>query len=478
MSGLFISYSWKDEKSVARFCDDLLRHKVSFWIDRKKLEVGMSLPEVIQTAIRECEFFCLLVSPDALKSPWVQKEYRFACEQRKTILPCWIRSPDDVDSLTVAAHPFYGLHDIVYADFRHSYEQGINEFFGKLGIVYHPLYPDVEEFFNELKQKVSPAPWEIYSMLRDYFQEADRSRKADQYEQAIQKLEIIVRIKPELVSPKVALGICYALVEKHGEAAREFAEVTKYSPSDYRGWAGLGAAQYYLGDFAEAVAAFERALKIRKHADELRNNYGRALLGLRRSKEAAKAFRQAREQMPKDANVLAGLGTALLWNGQYHEAVSIFQEALRFSSAPLAEAVCGLGEALENLNRLEEAREIYRHSQSTGNPEIIRRLARSEWCLGNIDRSLQLYDDLCRDLKNRQVYLVEMAQLLSKLGRDNEMRRKCEESLKCQIVSASDFYYAGLACYLLGEKIAAACFYQTSTKMDREFAGFPYQKLN
>lgn len=476
MADVFISYSWEDKKTVTRIHEDLVRHKITVWRDTDQFQVGASLSDAIPKAIQDCKFFCLMVSPDALASEWVQKEFACARQAAKTILPCLLHQIKMM-KLGKPSHPFHGLQDIIYADFTGAYEEGIIQLLEKIGVTYEPFYPDVEEFLEELRKKIEPTPKGIYRLLGDYFQEADRSRKREKYEQAIQNLEIIVRIKPELITPKIALGICYALAEKHVEAAKEFVQVTASLKSDYRGWAGLGAAKYYLGDCAGAVAAFREALEVRRDAYELLNNYGRALLGVRRGTEAIEVFRKAHEQDPRDRNILAGLGTALLWDGQFQKAIAEFKKALEDSAKPLDEAVCGLGEALENLNQFDEALETYQKYYQAGGPEVIRRLARLEWRMGNSDRSLQLYKELCRETDNRQVYLVEMAQLLYKQGRYNDMRSKCEDSLKSRLVSASDFYYAGLACYLLGEKIAASCFYNTACSMDVEYAKFAYQKL-
>jgi len=478
MSEVFISYSHKDQKIVTRIYNDLVRHQIIVWRDENQnRRLGMSLPDVILNNIENCKFFCLMISSDAFSSEWVQKEYKLAREKSKMILPCLIQ-PIDMEVLKDIAHPFYGLQDIFYADFISSYEQAMFELLEKMEIIYHPFYPDIEEFLTEVAQKVEPMRSGNYLSFSEYFQEATKSHKQNNYDQAIEKLEIIVRTKPELVTPKIALGNCYGLIEKHKEAAAEFKKVTEMLNSDFRGWAGLGAAKYYLGDFEEAIAAFRKALDLRRNAYELLNNYGRALLRLRRSKEAIKVFQQAHERMQNnDPNILAGLGTALLWNSQYHLAVEAFQKVLIISSTPMEEVVCGLGEALEKLNRFDEARQIYCKGQSTNDPEIIRRLARLEWRMGNITCSLKLFDELCQQTENRRVYLVEMAQLLHTLGRQKEMLVKCEESLKDKAVSATDYYYAGLAYFLLGEKIASASHYNTACKMDHEFVKFNYHEL-
>jgi hypothetical protein len=118
----FISHSSKDKPFVRKLAADLVASGVKVWLDEQNMLVGDSIPEKIAQGLAESDFFLIVVSKNSVSSPWVKRELNSAIvheiERRKvTILPIKL---DD------AAMPDT-INDKLYADFSHSYEDGLEK---------------------------------------------------------------------------------------------------------------------------------------------------------------------------------------------------------------------------------------------------------------------------------------------------------------------------------------------------------------
>ena len=87
MKKIFISYSRKDLTFVKKLASDLEDAGYDVWYDLTDLEGGDRWADAIEDAIRESEAFIVVVSPRSVESEWVQKEFLFAGNLHKRIVP-------------------------------------------------------------------------------------------------------------------------------------------------------------------------------------------------------------------------------------------------------------------------------------------------------------------------------------------------------------------------------------------------------
>lgn len=118
----FISHSTKDKPFVRRLAADLVASGVKVWIDEQNMLVGDSVPEKIAQGLAESDFFLIVVSENSVKSEWVKRELNNAIvheiERRKVkVLPIKLDGAPMPDT----------IKDKVYADFSHSYEDGLEK---------------------------------------------------------------------------------------------------------------------------------------------------------------------------------------------------------------------------------------------------------------------------------------------------------------------------------------------------------------
>ena len=84
---VFISYSRKDEETVATIKAILDEFKISYWIDKEGIFSGENYKEVIVDAIEVAKVVIFVSSVNSNASINVIRELGYAVQQRKTIIP-------------------------------------------------------------------------------------------------------------------------------------------------------------------------------------------------------------------------------------------------------------------------------------------------------------------------------------------------------------------------------------------------------
>ncbi len=75
---IFLSHSTQDHDVVAAIADAVQGQGLQAWLDVRQLTAGDKLEPEIRTAIEGAAQFVVVLSPSALKSPWVRKEIEYA----------------------------------------------------------------------------------------------------------------------------------------------------------------------------------------------------------------------------------------------------------------------------------------------------------------------------------------------------------------------------------------------------------------
>ena len=116
---LFISYSHADKTFVDRLATQLVKAKVSVWLDRWELNLGDSLITKVQDAITDSSALLVILSKSSVESEWCKKELtsgllRELEERRVVVMPVLM---EDCEI------PLF-LRDKLYADFRTNFDDG------------------------------------------------------------------------------------------------------------------------------------------------------------------------------------------------------------------------------------------------------------------------------------------------------------------------------------------------------------------
>lgn len=118
---VFVSHSSADKPFVRRLAEELKARDVHVWLDEEALEVGHSISQGISEGLRRADYLLIVLSESSVQSAWVQNELNAALMEEASrkgiaVLPAVI---DDCEIPIL-------LRDRIYADFRRSFEVGMN----------------------------------------------------------------------------------------------------------------------------------------------------------------------------------------------------------------------------------------------------------------------------------------------------------------------------------------------------------------
>lgn len=151
----------------------------------------------------------------------------------------------------------------------------------------------------------------------------------------------------------------YVLLKDLTDADRWFTEVAAQKPNDPEVWYLLGRTQYNENRFDEAIASFQRVLRLRPQDERAEDNLGLAYEGLGRTAEARAAYETAirwQGSQPVDAQPYLNLGDLKINQGDAAGAIDALKHAalLAPDNARIHEE---LGRAYEQTGNLDGAQQ-------------------------------------------------------------------------------------------------------------------------
>ena len=230
MTQVFISYSRKDLEFVDLLANDLKTAGFDVWYDLSGLEAGSRWGSEIQKAIQASQFFLVTLSPNSIKSDWVEREFLFASEQGLKIIPL----------LYQPCHlPMWSLN-LHFIDM-----QGRN---------YSLHLPELLKIMG-----VKPASEDENPIATHYIKIGDEYRKRGQTSQAIESYQQALQADPGFLKARSNIGAIYLFEQAYSEAAEAFEQVLQVSSEDLVAQAGWSDANMALGNQARAEGRIDEA---------------------------------------------------------------------------------------------------------------------------------------------------------------------------------------------------------------------------
>jgi hypothetical protein len=132
--GVFLSHSNKDRKFVLSLARDLTRHGIPYWYSATHIAIARQWHDEIGKALGRCDWFLVVLTPDAVKSGWVKRELLFALSDNRynqRIVPLLLKDCDYSDLS-------WTLPSFQIVDFRKNVEAGIQKLFRLWGTTFKP----------------------------------------------------------------------------------------------------------------------------------------------------------------------------------------------------------------------------------------------------------------------------------------------------------------------------------------------------
>ncbi len=212
----------------------------------------------------------------------------------------------------------------------------------------------------------------------------------------------------------------------------------------------LGIVLRNQGRAAEAVAQYEKALRIDPEFADAHNDLGSALYEIGRREEAVTHYQQALRIKPEFAEAHFNWGVALAQTGQIREAMGHYEQALRINPE-FAEAHNNLGIALYQAGQRDAAMEHYQQALRF-KPDFAEAHANygiALQVLGRVPEAIDQYEQALRIKPDYAEAHLNLGAALDEVGRDDEGIRHYQAALHLRPDSAE-------AHYNLGEVLAEA----------------------
>jgi TIR domain len=122
---VFISHSSKNARFIFRLNGVLAKHKVKSFVSKANIRGAQQWHDEIGTALKRCDWFLLVLSPQSVRSMWVKHELMYALQAsryRGRIIPVLYKQCDK-DALS------WTLSSIEWIDFREDFDEACKQLF-------------------------------------------------------------------------------------------------------------------------------------------------------------------------------------------------------------------------------------------------------------------------------------------------------------------------------------------------------------
>lgn len=249
-------------------------------------------------------------------------------------------------------------------------------------------YADAATLYAATIRK-NPQAWLAYNNRAMLALEGNPS--ADDFRRAVGDFEQALAIAPNEPTVRFNLGTALHKLQRYDDALTHLRVAVQVDPDYTDAWGNIGAALQQSGRFADALEPYQRALKLKPDLEWVRYNTSVVLLDLGRTDEAAAAIAGVRTTQASMQHRLL-LAETFLMQGHYKRAIDEYQLALRVGPLP-AEALNHLGYALLQERRPAEAEQVLRLSiaAQTDSAAAYSNLGNALQQLGRLDESLGAY---------------------------------------------------------------------------------------
>ena len=232
MTQVFISYSRKDIEFIQRLANDLKAAGFEVWYDLSGLEAGTRWGNEIQKAIHESQYFLVVLSPNSVRSDWVEREFLYASDQGLKIIPL-LYEPCKL--------PMWSLH-LQFIDVQEKN--------------YTRNYPELLKIMG-----VSPEGKGENPIATRYIEIGDEYRKMGQDSNAIESYQQALKVDPGNLKALCSVGAVYLGSQSYAEAAASFDLALQVSDGDLVARSGWSDANMALGNQARADGDPEEAAR-------------------------------------------------------------------------------------------------------------------------------------------------------------------------------------------------------------------------
>ncbi len=273
--------------------------------------------------------------------------------------------------------------------------------------------------------------------------------RAGEHDELIKLCQNGLQFSPNSLELLHASAAGYLALGRYAEAIERLTRLAAHHPRHFPAHFMLGSALAKTRQFEPALAAYDRALRLRPELAEAHLDIGTIHFSNGRHGDALLSYDRAMALRPDFAEAALGRCYALIQLGRRDDALAAADQALKLRP-DLADAWVGRGNALLDLGRLDEADTAYDRALAAG-PQLA-----SAWCgRGNVllrfgrqqDAAAAFDHAIAADADFAEAWLGRGTLALS-LGRHDEALAALDRAIALNPNLASAWLAKGQAAYL------------------------------
>jgi len=192
--------------------------------------------------------------------------------------------------------------------------------------VFYTVYPQIEEKLL-MRMNIQPFMINLKDMIEEVevlYQTALKLVEEEKYEEAISKLEKVLKIDPTHIDALFEIGIAHGELQNYKKAIEYFEKVLRIDPSNFSAWFGKGYTLYVDENPKKALESYQKALEIDSENPLTLYFMGLTYYDLENDSKALECFRKNIEIEPMDPEPWNGIGLVYRDQRKYEEALEHF----------------------------------------------------------------------------------------------------------------------------------------------------------
>lgn len=297
------------------------------------------------------------------------------------------------------------------------------------------------------------------SSLSDiYYLEARVFEKEEQFERMFYSLQSSLKENPGNPDALERLWLCVEMTKKYEESVQLHERILDENAYSYMAWYNLGHAHAYLGNYIDAIEAYEYAFVINEQFEFAYRECAELCFELKRFHQALKCYEELLEHFEPDSDLYLKIGQCHQELGSYKLARSFYLHAAQHD--PLNDqAYFQLGECFALEGNWKSARHYFDKAIQIDDhqEEYFAALAAANWALDDCETALSCFEESIKLAPEQARYWIQFATFLIELDQSNAALELLEEAGK--YTAGPELTFARVACLFASGKRQEAYFW-------------------